>query len=135
MGRSVQIGVGYNAVVLPNGNSYDAGQSVTLTDAQWEQVDPSLVGTVIVDLGHVADESVTQQAAIANLTVAAMNLGAPVSLGSPTDLQELIASVSTLTDDYNAIKVELAKMNDVVAELAKVNALLAELRTAGIIAP
>jgi hypothetical protein len=51
MGRLVQIAAGQHEVLLPDGGAYDEGEQVTLTDAQWDQVDTDLIGPVITDLG------------------------------------------------------------------------------------
>jgi hypothetical protein len=51
MGRLVTIGNGYMNVSLPNNLTYSGGQSVTLTDEQWAQVNNSLIGTVVIDGG------------------------------------------------------------------------------------
>lgn len=49
MGHYVQIGVGHDDVMLPNGQSYDAGAVVFLTDEQFAGLSPTAVsgGTVV----------------------------------------------------------------------------------------
>lgn len=48
----VRIGTNYNEVQLPDGGSYDAGQTVILSDEEFADIRASLLGTVVIDLGE-----------------------------------------------------------------------------------
>jgi len=53
MSRSVTIAAGKFQVNLPDGRLYNAGQTVILSDDQWNQVNPALIPGTIIDNGAV----------------------------------------------------------------------------------
>ncbi len=53
MARRVQIAPGYTLVSLPDGDVYNAGTQVILTDDEWNQVEPRAIGVSVLDLGAV----------------------------------------------------------------------------------
>ena len=54
MARQVTIAAGKNNVVLPNGNSYNAGAVVVLTTEQFARVPAALIPGTIIDNGDVS---------------------------------------------------------------------------------
>jgi hypothetical protein len=56
MARRVEIAAGYRGVGLPGNFVLSAGESVVLSDANWDRISgSSLVGTAITDLGATTD--------------------------------------------------------------------------------
>lgn len=70
MARSVTVQSGYNQIQLPGGVLANEGQTVILTDEQFEQLDQSLLGTELSDDGPTAssgDAVVSQAANVADI--------------------------------------------------------------------
>jgi hypothetical protein len=72
MAHKVQIAAGQRNVQLPDGNVYNAGDKVTLTDSQFAGLSSSLFPATLVDLGAYDDRpqvsAQPQQYALAGLT-------------------------------------------------------------------
>jgi len=78
MARRVQIGGGRVDVVLPDGFRHQAGDQVTLTDAQYAQIATAVTAGVVTDLGQVADGAVTINGHTgSNITLTPADLGLP----------------------------------------------------------
>lgn len=105
MARSVTIKAGKNGVLLPNGVSYDAGATVTISDAQWLQISSGALANYVTDNGVVTgaeDQVLTQGAAVA----------APAALTSAN------AAGSTPTQaEFNKVVADLVALRTTVAAL------------------
>jgi hypothetical protein len=55
MSRKVQIAAGKHEVTLPNGEIYDEGAQVILTDEEWQRVVSTAIGDEVIDLGPISD--------------------------------------------------------------------------------
>lgn len=78
MARRVQVAVGYKDVVLADGFRHQAGDQVTLTDAQYAQMATAVTAGVVTDLGQVADGAVTVNGKTgSNITLVPADLGLP----------------------------------------------------------
>jgi len=98
MSRSVTIASGKSNVLLPNGTLYQAGDTVTLTDAEFAQISASLIPSYVVDNGPVADvgDEVVVQGAAVTLT------GAAAAGATPTK-----AEFDAVVDDVTALHTSL----------------------------
>lgn len=119
MPRSVTIASGKKNVQLPDGGHYDAGTTVTLTDAQWAQISSTAVsGGFLVDNGPtttpggdqvaVQGAAVTAPAAVTSVQEATVN-------GS--DLATTQALANSLKTKYNALQADVAALRTTVASL------------------
>lgn len=103
MARSVTVGAGRNNVLLPNGGTYKAGDVVTLTDAQFEQLSKSTFANgTLVDNGPVGDASdavVAQAAAVA----------------APPALTSAQAAAAPTQAQFNALQTDVANLRTTVA--------------------
>lgn len=118
MPRSVTIPSGKTNVQLPNGFSYDAGDTVVLTDAEWATISTTAEsGGWITDNGAVdATDEVSAQGAH-QAAPTALTSAAPVALTSsqnattngsdPTTTQTL---ANALKVSYNALQVDVAAL-------------------------
>ncbi len=70
MGRRVTIRAGLSNIQLPDGGNYKGGDSVVLTDQQFQQIAPTALGDEVIDAGYSADpgDAVVAQAPSVNLT-------------------------------------------------------------------
>lgn len=78
MPRLVQIAAGQKDVVLPDLGRYQAGQQVTLTDAQWAQVTSAVTAGILIDLGATGGGTVTVNGRTGSvITLVPSDLGLP----------------------------------------------------------
>lgn len=49
--RKVKIAEGHSAIVLPDGGTYDEGQTAVLTEEQFDRIQRKLIGDVVIDEG------------------------------------------------------------------------------------
>jgi hypothetical protein len=72
------VATGHADVVLPDGFRHQAGDQVTLTDAQYAQIGTAVTAGVVTDLGEVADGAVTVNGKTgSNITLTPADLGLP----------------------------------------------------------
>jgi hypothetical protein len=105
MPRQVTIGNGHTNVELPNGLSYDAGDVVVLTDAEWDQISSTAVSSgAIVDNGEVdANDLVSVQAAV---------VAAPAALTSTN-----AAGANPTQAEFNALRADVTALRTTIANL------------------
>lgn len=110
MARSVTIAAGKTNVQLPDGGSYDAGKTVTLTDAQFNQINSALIPGTVIDNGFVAggDAVTTQGTDVANL--AAATATAPVALTSV-----VAAGANPTKAEYDALRADVVALRTTLA--------------------
>ena len=136
MARQVTIAAGKSNVLLPDGGTYNAGDVVILTDAQFSQLRQALIPATVIDDGvveGVEDQVVTQSANIA--AIGALTSTAPAALtavaaagAAPTD-----AEFDALLADVTALRTTLAATQaDVATVRTKVNAILTALTGSGL---
>lgn len=105
MARSVTIASGKKNILLPNGGSYDAGQTVVLLDSQFAQIRQSLIPGTVIDNGIVAgveDAVITQAAAVA----------------APAALTSVVAAGANPTKaEYDALRADVTALRTTVANL------------------
>lgn len=132
MARQVTIATGKHNVQLPNGNMYDAGDVVILSDEQFEALNQSLIPGTVIDNGvveGVEDQVVTQganvtaPAALTTTAPAALTSSAPAALTStaPSALTAVATVGAAPTDDEHD-----ALLADVTALHATVTAMRAD---------
>lgn len=136
MARQVTIATGKTNVQLPNGQMYDAGEVVILSDAQFGQLDQALIPGTVIDNGvveGVEDQVVTQSANVA--AMGALTATAPAALTSvaitggesPTEAEH-----NALLTDITALRTTLAAaVTDLGTMRTKLNAALAALTGSG----
>lgn len=74
MARNVTVQSGYGNIQLPNGVLAQEGDTVTLTDEEFAELDTDLLGTELSDDGPATesgDQVVTQAAAVADIATPA----------------------------------------------------------------
>ncbi len=157
MARSVTIASGKNNVLLPDGGTYNDGDTVTLTDAQFDEIRDALIPGTIIDngaTGELGDAVVTQAPTVAapvaltGAAPAAQTSTAPAALtaaaaagANPTDAEfdALLADVTALRTtlaagvaDVTALRTSLAAaVVDIAAIRTKQAAILTALKGAG----
>lgn len=105
MARSVTIASGKNNVLLPDGGTYNDGDTVVLTDAQFDEIRDALIPGTIIDngaTGELGDAVVTQAATVAApaaLTATAAAGAAPTA----AEFDALLADVTALRTTVAAI--------------------------------
>lgn len=110
MARSVTIAAGQNQVQLPDGNTYDAGETAVLSDEQYAQIAAtSLDGSPLIDNGPVAatgDEVVDQAASVAApAALTSAQIGAAPTQANFNALQADVAALrTTLAAALTALK-------------------------------
>ncbi len=120
MARQVTIAAGKSNVLLPNGATYDAGDVVILTDAQFAQIDQDLIPGTIEDDGvveGVEDQVVTQAANIG--AIGALTSAAPAALTSSAPAALTSAQISGGEDpteaEFNALQADVAALRTTLA--------------------
>lgn len=105
MARSVTIASGKTNVLLPNGGTYNAGQTVILLDREYALINQALIPGTIVDNGVTAglDDSVVTQAT----TVAA-----------PAAITSVVAAGANPTKaEYDALRADVVALRTTVASI------------------
>jgi hypothetical protein len=100
MSRRVQIAPGLHQITLPDGNEYEGGDEVVLTNEQFGRIARSALGDEIIDLGSVVDTAGTPDLADVSLetisltstggdgiVIAAQGDGSTLALSAPVQAQ------------------------------------------------
>lgn len=105
MARSVTIKSGFKQILLPNGNLYEAGDTVILSDQEWRSLSPGAKSTILTDNGSVADDT-------DGVTVQGDAVSAPAAVTAAD------AAGETPTDDeFNAAVADIVALHATVDDL------------------
>lgn len=105
MPRSVSIAAGQSNIQLPNGNAYDGGATVILTDEQYEQIRADLIGDLIIDNGPTARPGDM-------VYIQGVDVPAPAALTSAD-----AAGANPTAAEHNALRADVIALRDTVAAL------------------
>jgi len=114
MARSVTIAAGKTNVLLPNGNLYQAGTVVTISDADFLRINPTLIPGIVIDGGTVAggDNVITQgvKVTLTGAAPAALTSAAAVAAPTKVEFDKVVADLVALRASVAAHVVDTAAL-------------------------